>query len=506
MDPVAFNRRSLALPLLLAALVSLGVLVFSEFSHERLYEAGAYARRSLGLQELTREIQTLVLDAETAQRGYVLTGRAEYLEPYKLAVQKLSDRMRQLQALVPASASEQLQRADRIGLLIDTRMAEIETALALHRERGPEAALRLEQTDVGKETMDELRAELQRFTAHERAHAGALWTLWEQDILYSRFGMALSSAFNLFLLGAVYLLALRDARLREQANRQLLEHKAELERTVRERTAELSRAYRHLQSVQETEKSRLARDIHDELGAILVSAKMDAAWVQQHLSAHEPEISATLRRLLLTLDEGVQIKRRLIEDLRPTLLDNLGLGAAIEWQTSEVCQRAGLRAHISVPEEEPEWPSEVAIALFRIVQEALTNIVRYARARQVWVELTLERQGVRLSIRDDGIGIGAEVKTEPLSHGILGMRERVMGLGGTFRIETPAEGGTRIEAFVPVVQGDIETTPLSARLRRRKTMPAGAAGGHAVIRNRRAANRRGCGAPIRRAGVRLRPS
>ena len=117
---------------------------------------------------------------------------------------------------------------------------------------------------------------------------------------------------------------------------------------MHERTAELSRAYRHLQTIQEAEKSKLARDLHDEIGAILVSAKMDASWVQQHLQPLEPRINDKLQRLLVTLDDGVQIKRRIIEELRPTLLDNLGLGAAIEWQTSEVCTRANLIPHISI--------------------------------------------------------------------------------------------------------------------------------------------------------------
>lgn len=455
MSGTTTSRRMVLLPLLLAAVVSLGVLVFSEFSHNRLYEAGAYARRSLDLQDLTREVQTLVVDAETSQRGYLLTGREEYLEPYKLALKKLDDRLQQLETLVPSSSIEQLQRVGRINELIGQRMNEIEMGLSLYREQGPDAAQLLMRTDIGRNTMDELRTEIQRFNAHEQARSGALWTLWEQDILYSRFGMAVSSAFNIFLLGAVYLLTMRDARVREQASRQLLEHRASLEQTVRERTAELSRAYRHLQSIQEAEKSRLARDIHDELGAILVSAKMDAAWVEQRIGGMDPAVAEKLQRLLLTLDDGVQIKRRLIEELRPTMLDNLGLGTAIEWLTTDVCARAGLKPHISVPEEEPAWPSEVAIALFRIVQEALTNVVRYAKASEVSVNLSLPSDGVRLQVRDNGVGLTSDAKSEPLSHGILGMRERVMGLGGVFRIESPAEGGTLVDVFVPVVHAGL---------------------------------------------------
>lgn len=448
------SNRWIVLPLLLAAAVSIGVLIFSELSHDRLFRAAGYARHSLQLQELTREIQTLVLEAETGQRGYLLSGRAEYLEPYTLAVQKLNDRLARLRALVAPTSPEQLQRVEAITDLTGRRMGEIRMALTLHRERGPDAAQSLLQTDIGRKTMDALRAEMQAFNATEQAHAGALWTLWEQDVLYSRFGMALSSAFNVFLLVAVYLLASRDARLREDASRQLLEHQQTLEHTVRDRTAELSRAYRHLQAVQEAEKSHLARDLHDELGAILVSAKMDTSWVQHHLQSHEAHIAAKLQRVLETLDQGVQIKRRLIEELRPTLLDNLGLGAAIEWQAGEVCSRAGLAAHVDVPEEEPVWPSEVSIALFRIVQEALTNIVRYAQASAVWIELSTPHDGVRLTVRDNGIGMPPRAASGALSHGILGMRERVMGLGGVFRIDSPADGGTVLEVFVPVVHSN----------------------------------------------------
>lgn len=437
------------LPLLLAAVVSIGVLAFSEFSHNRLYEAGAYARRSLNLQDLTREIHGLVLDAEASQRGYLLTGRTEYLEPYTLATQKLDDRLQQLATLIPSSSIEQLQRVEHIDQLIGQRMGEIEMGISLYQEKGPDAAQVLMRTDLGKNTMDALRTEIQRFNAQEQARSGALWTYWEQDILYSRFGMALSSAFNIFLLCAVYLLTLRDARAREEARLQLVAHQATLEQTVRERTTELSHAYRHLQSVQETEKSRLARDIHDELGAILVSAKMDAAWIEQRLAPHDPAIAKKLQRLLLTLDDGVQIKRRLIEDLRPTLLDNLGLGAAIEWLVTEMCARAEITARTSMPDEEPAWPSEVAIALFRIVQEAMTNMMRYAQATEVRVELSLPSDGVRLRIHDNGIGMPATTNANALSHGILGMRERVMGLGGVFRIESPPEGGTRVDVFVP---------------------------------------------------------
>ena len=136
----------------------------------------------------------------------------------------------------------------------------------------------------------------------------------------------------------------------------------------------------YLQTVREEEKSRLARDIHDELGGILVGAKMDVAWAAQRCKTVLPEAASKLDRALAVLDEGVEMKRRIIEELRPTLLDNLGISSALDWQVRQTCERAGLHCELNLADL--ELPSVVSIALYRIVQEALTNIVKYAQRAQ----------------------------------------------------------------------------------------------------------------------------
>ena len=161
--------------------------------------------------------------------------------------------------------------------------------------------------------------------------------------------MQLMTAFTVALLLVVWLLARRDAQQREARRRSVVEDKRRLEAVVEERTAALSELSNHLQVVREDEKSKLARDIHDELGGILVSAKMDVAWVEERLKKRDPESAAKLERALQALDDGVQIKRRIIEELRPTLLDNLGLAAALDWQVHEICDRAGLECAIATP-------------------------------------------------------------------------------------------------------------------------------------------------------------
>ena len=150
------------------------------------------------------------------------------------------------------------------------------------------------------------------------------------------------------------------------------------------------------------------------------------------------------------LDEGVEMKRRIIEELRPTLLDNLGLASAIDWQVKQVCDRAGLQCTLNLEESDIELPPEVSIALYRIVQEALTNVVKYAKARHVEVDLVQNAEEVSLVLQDDGVGLPPGADTNALSHGISGMRQRVRALGGEFTIRGKPRAGTTLEVNIPL--------------------------------------------------------
>jgi signal transduction histidine kinase len=145
----------------------------------------------------------------------------------------------------------------------------------------------------------------------------------------------------------------------------------------------------------------------------------------------------------------VQIKRRIIEELRPTLLDNLGLAPPIEWQVNEFCSRAGLKCTLALPGDDLTLDPRVSIALYRILQEALTNIGKYARAKNVRVELNVADDNISLLIEDDGVGIPDGAQKNKLSHGITGMRQRVRALHGELSIQRRAEGGTLIEVNNP---------------------------------------------------------
>jgi hypothetical protein len=439
------------LPLALGVIVSIAVLVFSEFGYRRLDVANRQSTTALEMESRLNDVMALVVDAETAQRGYLLTGDPTYLDPYKNAVQKLDPTLVLLRESVSSDGSMQVRdRLTKLTSLIGKRFNEIESTLLLNEKSGREAAFQLIDTGIGKRTMDEIRSEAAAMSNDLRAKLSTGTTRWQQDIEFARIGMVTMTAFTVALLLVVWVLARREISLREEQRRRSAQEQSRLESVVSARTAELSELSNYLQVVREEEKSHLAREIHDELGGVLVGAKMDVAWAIERLRGKDSAIAAKLERALKMLDEGVDLKRRVIEDLRPTLLDNLGLAAAVDWQVRQTCERAGLKCSLNLSELEPDFPSEVSIVLYRIVQEAVTNVVKYAKAKNVNVELLRTDSGVSVIFEDDGIGLPVGAETNALSHGISGMRQRIRALKGEFRIHGRPGIGTTIEVHVPL--------------------------------------------------------
>jgi signal transduction histidine kinase len=457
-------------PLLLGVVLSLAILVFSELGFRRLETENHNVAGALEINAALHEVLAVIVDAETSQRGYLLTGRPEYLDPYRKALPRVEERITSLRELVSKFGNlDQRNRVGRINNLAGRKLAELETTLALYEKAGRDAAYALLDTGIGNRTTEQIRTEVAALSEDHRLQLDAGTLRWERDIEFARFGMQIMTLFTIALLLIVWLLARRELRQREDKRRRLVAEQQRLEAEVEARTAELFELSNHLQVVREEEKSRLARDIHDELGGILVSAKMDVSWAEERLKNQYPDIATRLARVQQALDTGVTLKRRIIEELRPTLLDNLGLGAAIEWQVREVCDAAGLAADVHVPQDGAPLPPHVAIALFRIVQEALTNIVRYAKARRVEVELLQTAAAVSLVIVDDGVGIPESAQSSRLSHGISGMRQRVRALHGDFSIRGRHGNGTTIDVTIPLITPPEEPPLAGARSRESAT-------------------------------------
>jgi signal transduction histidine kinase len=445
--------RLIAFPLLVGILAALALLLFAELGYQRLESAAQRVAASLELQSSLYEAQSLVVDAEAAQRGFLLTSRDEYLIPYREAPPKIEQALTRVRELTNTIGSPEMRdSAARLMTLVGKKSAELEAVLALNERSGRDAAFELLNTGIGRRTMDAIRAEVALMTQQQREVWSEGAARWTRDLSVIRIGLQAMTAFTIVLLLVIWMLVRRDTAHREAERRRLAGEQARLEIEVGERTAELSELSNYLQTVREDEKTRIARELHDEMGGILVGAKMDVAAVAKALGSADPQIEARLTRALKSLDDGIAVKRRIIEDLRPTLLDNLGLGAALDWLVRGTCERAGLAYAINLDEGADELPPEQSIAIYRIVQEALTNVLKYAKAKQVSVDVVRSPGGVSLSFSDDGVGLPEDALSNHLSHGIAGIRQRVRALHGEFTIRGTPGQGTLIDVHLPIVE------------------------------------------------------
>jgi signal transduction histidine kinase len=206
-----------------------------------------------------------------------------------------------------------------------------------------------------------------------------------------------------------------------------------------------------LQWVREEDRKRVARDLHDQIGQILTAIKMDLTWMARRLPESEVEVLARLRESIQSINDGVTAVRAICSGLRPGILDDLGLAAAIEWQASEFTSRNGVSCQVSVPPIDLHLDGDRATAAFRIFQECLTNVIRHAQAKSVSVSLCQEDENILLIVQDDGVGFCESDLSNSLgSLGLLGMKERAQFWGGDVQISSSPGNGTTVTVRVPV--------------------------------------------------------
>ena len=230
----------------------------------------------------------------------------------------------------------------------------------------------------------------------------------------------------------------KDISERKQAERELEESGVKL----RELTA-------HLQSIREEERSRIAREIHDELGQVLTALSLDVRWLQKRLPAEPGELHEKTRSMAELITATVNSISRICSELRPAILDDVGLSAAIEWQSEEFASRTGIACNIQTEPPEIKLSKELSVAIFRIFQETLTNIVRHAQASEVEVWLRLTPNDFSMRVSDDGIGMEVTGPQKMNSFGLLGVKERVREFGGELTLSTGDKGGACLDIVIP---------------------------------------------------------
>ena len=206
----------------------------------------------------------------------------------------------------------------------------------------------------------------------------------------------------------------------------------------------------HLQVVREEERTRIARKIHDDMGQALTALKIDLAWLNKRLANDRDQIHEKLKSMVTLIDATIETVHNVSEDLRPGILDDFGLAAAIEWQAEEFQKRTGVECRTRIFKDELDLDKEVSTNLFRIVQESLTNVIRHAHATIVEIDLAIDDSQLKLMISDNGKGITEDAVIDPKSYGLIGIKERVHSMAGEVYIAGKSGEGTRLTIKIPI--------------------------------------------------------
>ncbi len=436
-------RFSAAL-LLLAGLLGIAAAAWVQFASLAELRATLDLRaEARDARRLAGEALSLLKDVETGQRGYLLSRREAFLDAYQAGLDAMPEALGSLgEALQPLPLTGWSWQ--EVKALYAHRAQLARRNVELTRHGHADQATQTARIEEGKRAMDALR---DHFAALDE-HLVALVALRNQEAqrllqrTYRLMGL-LSALGGLMILAAGWLLW-REQRRREAAEAALAAANAGLEDEVADRTAQLQAARlklegyaRQLDQGVEAERRRLAREVHDRLGQSFTAMKLGLA----RLAGAEPAARDELERLM---DEGIDTARRIAFDLRPAMLEDLGLGLTLEQYARVFCAPSGLTVEVALTDAE-RLTLEQTLQLYRIAQEALTNVLRHAGAQRVRIRGAVEGHRYLLEIADDGLGINA-----PPGLGLAGMSERARLAGGALDLGTGELGGARLRVTLPL--------------------------------------------------------
>lgn len=444
----------------LAIVLALLVLVVSELGHQQLGSLNLEREASVKVQLAVGRLRRSLLTMESATRGYLVNGRAEYLEPYREQVPILKEALRTTEAL---SHDDEQPKASlsQLVTLSTQKHNEMEEMIRLFQSGDRIGAMLAMQTDVGQTMMSEINRLVDEVLGQEGTKFSVAGDVRNNSASISR--MLIWVLVLASLAGAALLTRLGRVREKDRLvylSRLHAEHEL-LEEKVTLRTAETVALALHMERVREDERGRLARELHDELGGLLTAAKLDVARIRKRLP-EEGSGRELLKHLSQSLDAVITLKRRIIEDLRPSSLANLGLKATLQILCRDFADRAEIKMSTDIADI--DLPPDHALAVYRVVQEALTNVAKYASATDVQVSMLPVGDHLEVRVIDDGKGFDPRMAETKDGHGLQGMRFRVSACGGDLQIRSSSGEGTAVVASLPIppaVSEAAETSPVA---------------------------------------------
>ena len=395
-----------------------------------------------------------LLQAESAQRGYLLTSRNEYLAPFNLAIKQARNHLKNSEALLDESQIEK-NRPSNLDLLkaisasVEAKSVEMMLVVKLVQQNKIAEAHQIVNLDMG-------RIEMQRFITTTDQFIETLANDVKVRLVERRNSVNLARASSIS--GAIVLILLvimviqqllKELATKSRLQQQASNENADYEVKLKQQTKLLRILALDYQADVERERQKLSRELHDELGSIFTATKMDLAWCIKKLADSAPEVAQKLAKTTGYINQGIQYQRHIVQDLHPSMISTFGFWPALTALINDAAERNKWRLTLNLPHPTTPLNETISLVAYRIVQESLNNANKYAKASAVNVDVMLDDHHIKLEISDNGIGVDMQ-SLSGLTHGLSGMRHRVQAIGGHFEMLSIPSQGVLIKALIPL--------------------------------------------------------
>ncbi len=456
----AFERISLRfgskniLLLALALLVAMLTIIVSDYWIVQIQKQNA--RISLVRSHVfeVNQLKENLFRAESAQRAYLITLDEGFALPFDYAINNARKNIEVLQTGVSKvyTGEALITALDAIRDLsssFEAKTAEMSLTINLAKSGKLAEAKTIVKLGDGLDETEKLVAFSEAFVNKETQLILNLEESRKHTILLTRIAIVFGSIVLISLVVLVISQQLKELSIRSELHEKLSAENERYENEIKKQKKLLYSLALDHQTDAERERQKLARELHDELGSILTAAKMDITWTMKKVKEQYPEVADKLKKTNKYLDQGIEFKRQVVQDLHPSMIASFGFWPAIQTFIEDVAARNGWSLHLELPDGEPELNETISLIAYRVIQESLNNASKYAKASEVSVHLLQDEKYLKIEIADNGVGADLSDVGET-THGLSGMRHRVLAVGGHFEITSKSGNGMFTHALLPL--------------------------------------------------------
>lgn len=405
-----------------------------------------------------QELKTNLYKAESAQRGYLYTKRDAYVEPFNVAITDARANIERIEALIirTSTGKEQLDGMNwlkAISASLEAKAAEMKVTLNLVKSGKIQEAKQVMNLDEGLVEMKRFMEYTDFVIQDQHKQLAAREEERKETIAIARMSIVGGALILIWLVVLVIKQLLAEIAIKSQLQQQVVRENAFFEDKLRDQSKLLRSLALDYQTDVERERQKLSRELHDELGSLFTATKMDISWVIKKLQNYTPEVAkevtTKLRKTIGYVDQGIQYKRSIVQELHPSILTTFGFWPALNSLINDAAERNQWQLTLNLPDENTKLNETLSLVVYRIVQETLNNANKYAKATKVSVDIIIDLKHIKLEIEDNGVGMDLKALNGN-THGLSGMKHRILAIGGHIEIVSEPGKGVLTRVLIPL--------------------------------------------------------